>query len=58
LAKDARRGSGSLRINVSRANRALGPEIRITATAAGGGPEESAKIVSALLIPSGSCIKK
>ena len=46
FASEARRGSGSLPINVSRPNRAFGPDMRTTAMAAGGGPEDRAKIVA------------
>ena len=43
---EARRGSGTRPVSFSNATRACGPEIRITAIAAGGRPDERAKMVS------------
>src|SRR4249919_499448 len=45
-ASEARRAAGTRPISVSSARPARGPEIRTTATAAGGRPEERAKMVS------------
>src|SRR3954467_9198412 len=45
-ASEARRATGTRPISVSSATPARGPEIRTTATAAGGRPDESAKMVS------------
>ena len=42
VAKAARRGSGTLPVSACKAARACGPEMRITAIAAGTEPEERA----------------
>jgi len=44
-------GGGTDPENVSSPNRTPGPDIRITATPAGGAPEERAKMVSRIFVP-------
>ena len=54
-AKVARRGSGTRPMVAIRPCRAPGPEMRMTAIAAGGRPDESAKIVSRSLLKMAAC---
>jgi hypothetical protein len=46
MARAARRGSGNDPVSVSTPVRAAGPDTRTTATPDGGGPLDSAKMVS------------